>query len=124
MVTLPLEGVHMEIKRGQIWYADLSPIRGSEQGGLRPVVVVSNNKGNEVSPVIIVAPITSVVSKKKLPTQVLIGTESGLKALSMVMCEQLRTIDKSRIKMSEPFGEVKPYLMAAIDKALKVSLGV
>ena len=124
MVTLPLEGVHMEIKRGQIWYADLSPIRGSEQGGLRPVVVVSNNKGNEVSPVIIVAPITSVASKKKLPTQVLIGTESGLKALSMVMCEQLRTIDKSRIKMSEPFGEVKPYLMAAIDKAIKVSLGV
>lgn len=114
----------MEIKRGQIWYADLTPVIGSEQGGMRPVVVVSNNKGNVVSPVIIVAPITSVVSKKKLPTQVLIGTESGLKVLSMVMCEQLRTIDKSRIKMSEPFGEVKPYLMAAIDKALKISLGV
>lgn len=120
----PPKGVHMEIKRGQIWYADLSPIRGSEQGGMRPVVIVSNDTGNAVSPVVIVAPITSVVSKKKLPTQVLIGTESGLKELSMVMCEQLRTIDKSRIKMSEPFGEVKPYLMAAIDKALKVSLGV
>ena len=114
----------MEFKRGQIWYADLTPIKGSEQGGLRPVVVVSNNKGNASSPVIVIAPITSVVSKKKLPTQVLIGTESGLKTLSMVMCEQLRTIDKSRIKMSEPLGEVKPYLMAAIDKALKVSLGM
>ena len=114
----------MGIKRGQIWYADLSPVRGSEQGGMRPVVIVSNDKGNAVSPVVIVAPITSVVSKKKLPTQVLIGTESGLKELSMVMCEQLRTIDKSRIMTKEPFGEVKPYLMAAIDRAIKVSLGV
>ena len=124
VVTLPLEGVHMEIKRGQIWYADLSPVRGSEQGGMRPVVIVSNDKGNAVSPVVIVAPITSVVSKKKLPTQVLIGTESGLKELSMVMCEQLRTIDKSRIMIKKPLGEVKPYLMAAIDRAIKVSLGV
>ena len=114
----------MEIKRGQIWYADLSPVRGSEQGGMRPVLIISNDKGNAVSPVVIVAPITSVISKKKLPTQILIGTESGLKYLSMVMCEQIRTIDKSRIIAKEPFGEVKPYLMAAIDKALKVSLGV
>lgn len=114
----------MEIKRGQIWYADLSPARGSEQGGVRPVVIISNNTGNAVSPVVIVAPITSAVSKKKLPTQVLIGTESGLKELSMVMCEQIRTIDKSRIIISEPFGKAKLYIMTAIDKAIKVSLGV
>ena len=114
----------LKVKRGQIYYADLSPVIGSEQGGMRPVVIVSNDKGNVVSPVVIVAPITSVVNKKRLPTQVLIGTESGLKVLSMVLCEQLRTIDKSRIMIKEPLGEVKPYLMAVIDKALKVSLGV
>ena len=114
----------MEIKRGQIWYADLSPIRGSEQGGMRPVVIVSNDKGNAVSPVIIVAPITTKIGKKKLPTQVLVGTESGLKVLSMVMCEQVRTIDKTRLLGKEPMGNVKPYLMTAIDKALKISLGV
>ena len=114
----------MEIKRGQIWYADLSPIRGSEQGGMRPVVIVSNDKGNAVSPVVIVAPITTKIGKKKLPTQVLVGTESGLKVLSMVMCEQIRTIDKTRLLGKEPMGNVKPYLMTAIDKALKISLGV
>ena len=114
----------MEIKKGQIWYADMSPVIGSEQGGLRPVLIISNDIGNSKSPVVIVAPITSVVSKKKLPTQVLIGTESGLKVLSMVMCEQLKTIDKRRLQMSEPFGTAKPYIMNAIDKAIKISLGL
>ena len=113
----------MIVTRGQIYYANLSPVQGSEQGGVRPVVVVSNDKGNAVSPVVIVAPITTKVSKKKLPTQVLVGTESGLKALSMVMCEQIRVIDKTRL-MGEYIGEVKPWIMKLINRALKISIEV
>lgn len=113
----------MEIKRGQIYYADLSPVRGSEQGGMRPVLVVSNDKGNAVSPVVIVAPITTKVGKKKLPTQILVGAESNLRVLSMVMCEQVRTIDKRRV-CSECIGTVPSWTMKAIDKAIKISLGV
>jgi mRNA interferase MazF len=110
----------MEIKRGQIYFCDMSPVIGCEQGGLRPVLVISNDIGNKHSPVVIVAPITSQYQKKKLPTQVLIGTESGLKVLSMVMCEQLRTVDKRRLTTF--IGEVKPYIMRAVDGAIKISL--
>ena len=121
-VKLPQEGYIMEFKRGQIYMCDMSPVRGSEQGGLRPVVIVSNDIGNKHSPVVIIAPITSVVSKKKLPTQVLIGTESGLKVLSMIMCEQLRTVDKRRLTVY--LGVAPKWTMSAIDYAIKVALGL
>ena len=121
-ITAAREEIHMEIKRGQIYYADLSPVVGSEQGGIRPVLIVSNDIGNNKSPVVIVAPITSVIGKKKLPTQILIGTESGLKVLSMAMCEQLRTIDKRRLSFG-CVGTVPPWLMKAVNKALKISVG-
>lgn len=113
----------MEYKRGQIVYVDFSPVRGSEQGGFRPALIVSNDIGNKYSPVVIVAPITCQTQKKKLPTQVLIGTESGLKALSMVMCEQLRTIDKRRIS-GAPIGCAKEYVMKAVDYAVAKSLDI
>lgn len=112
----------MEIKRGQIWYADLSPVRGSEQGGMRPVLIISNDIGNKCSPVVIAAPITSKVHKKKLPTQVLIGTESGLQVLSMVECEQLRTLDKRR--MIAYIGSAPKWVINAVDHATKISLGL
>ena len=112
----------MEIKRGQIYTCDMSPVIGSEQCGFRPVVIVSNDIGNKHSPVVIVAPITSRVQKKKLPTQILIGTESGLKQLSMVECEQLRTLDKRR--MITYVGSAPKWLMSAIDYAIKVALGL
>lgn len=115
----------MEIKRGQIWYADLSPIVGSEQGGARPVVVISNDIGNSKSPVIIVAPLTTKVSKKKLPTQVILENECGLIYDSMVMCEQIRVIDKQRLKGKEPLATItQSWIMNAINKAIKISLGV
>lgn len=113
----------MEIKRGQIYYADLSSVCGSEQGGIRPVLIVSNDKGNAASPVVIVAPITTKIRKKKLLTQILVGTESGLKCLSMVMCEQLRTIDKKRLSF-ECVGTVPQWIMRAINNAIKISLEV
>ena len=112
----------MEFKRGQIYMCDMSPVIGSEQGGLRPVIIVSNDIGNKHSPVVIVAPITSKVHKKKLPTQILIGTESGLKQLSMVECEQLRTLDKRR--MTAYIGSAPKWIMSAIDHAVKIALGL
>ena len=114
----------MNIKRGQIWYANLSPVVGSEQGGMRPVLVVSNNIGNSRSTVITVAPLTSQTQKKRLPTQVLIGTESGLSCLSMVMCEQVRTIDKQRLMDNAPLGTVPQDIMCKVDYALKVALNI
>lgn len=113
----------MEIKRMQVWYADLSPVKGCEQGGYRAVVVISNNKGNAVSPVVIAAPITSKIGKKRLPTQVILGSYQGTLVDSMIMCEQIKTIDKSRL-MKLLFEITEPNLIAAIDKAIKVSLGI
>ena len=101
---------------------DMSPVVGSEQGGMRPVIIVSNDIGNKHSPVVIAAPITSKIHKKKLPTQILIGTESGLEKLSMVECEQLRTLDKRR--MATYIGSAPKWLMSAIDKAVSVALGL
>ena len=109
------------IKRGQIYYIDLSPVVGSEQGGCRPAVVISNDVGNNFSPVIIIAPITSKIDKKRLPTQVELNTDCGLATESIVMCEQLRTIDKSRI-MGSSLGWVSFKEMKAIEQAIKVSL--
>jgi mRNA interferase MazF len=112
----------MEFKRGQIYMCDMSPVVGSEQGGKRPVIIISNDIGNKHAPVVIAAPITSKVHKKKLPTQILIGTESGLQMLSMVECEQIRTLDKRR--MVAYIGTAPKWVVNAIDHAVKVALGL
>ena len=113
----------MEYKRMQVWYADLSPVVGSEQGGLRPVIILSNDKGNRLSPVVIAAPITSKVSKHRLPTQVLLPTEVGVVAESMVSCEQVRTLDKQRLKKLL-FEITDTAIICAINRALRISLEV
>lgn len=112
----------MEIKRGQIYYCDLSPVKGSEQGGLRPCLIVQNDKGNAHAPTTIVAVITSRKTKAKLPTHIWLSVTDGFKVNSMVELEQLRTIDKSRIKSY--IGKVQEGEQKLIDEALKISLGV
>lgn len=111
-----------EIKRGQLWYADLSPVKGSEQGGIRPVLIVQNDKGNKHSPTTIVAIITSQTTKAKLPTHIWLCKSDGLSVNSMVELEQLRTIDKSRLK--EYLGEIQKGEQRLIDEALKISLAL
>ena len=110
-----------KIMRGEIYYADLSPVIGSEQGGLRPVLVLQNNVGNKHSPTVIVAVITSRLGKAKLPTHVKLGG-SYLAKDSMVLLEQIRTIDKRRLL--EYIGHVTSDEMALIETALLVSVGV
>lgn len=113
----------MEYKRMQVWYADMSPVVGSEQGGYRAVVIISNDIGNRYSPVVIAAPITSQIGKKRLPTQVLIKSLFGTLVDSMVECEQIRTLDKRRLK--KLLFEIKdPQLIAEIDRAVGISLGI
>lgn len=110
------------IKRGDIFYADLNPVVGSEQGGNRPVVVVQNNTGNQCSPTVIVAVLTSKI-KKSLPTHIdLTSDESNLAKDSTVMLEQIKTIDKTRLKKF--IGVVPPDKMCAINQAIIVSLGL
>ena len=111
-----------EIKRGQIYYADLSPVVGSEQGGIRPVLIVQNDKGNKYSPTVIVAIITSRNTKAKLPTHIWLSVTDGFKINSMVELEQLRTIDKSRLE--DYIGEVQEGEQRLIDEALKISLAL
>ena len=111
----------LQCKRGQIYYADLSPVIGSEQGGYRPVVIIQNDIGNAHSPTVIAAAITSQFTKAKLPTHIEIS-ESGLAKDSIVLLEQIRTIDKRRLKMY--IGELGADEMAQVDKAIKISLGV
>ena len=113
----------MEYKRMQVWYADMSPVVGSEQGGYRAVVIISNDIGNRYSPVIIAAPITSQIGKKRLPTQVLIKSECGTLVDSMVSCEQIKTLDKKRLKKLL-FEITDPKLIAEIDRAVKISLDI
>lgn len=111
------------IKRGDIFYADLSPVIGSEQGGVRPVLVVQNDIGNKYSPTIIVAAITSQINKAKLPTHVEIpGSGYGLTKDSVVLLEQVRTIDKKRLK--EKIGRFDDDMMVKVDEALKTSFGL
>ena len=113
----------MGIKRGDIFYADLSPVVGSEQGGIRPVLVVQNDVGNKYSPTIIVAAITSQINKGKLPTHVeLNATEYGLSKDSVILLEQVRTIDKKRMK--EKIGHLSDELMKKVDDALQLSFGL
>jgi len=114
----------MVIKRGDMFYADLSPVVGSEQGGIRPVLVIQNNMGNKYSPTVIVSAITSQMNKNRLPTHIeLDSKEFGLKADSVVLAEQIRTIDKSRLK--EKIGHIdNDSIMNRIDNALGVSFGL
>lgn len=113
----------MIIKRGDIFFADLSPVVGSEQGGLRPVLIIQNDVGNKYSPTVIVAAITSQVNKTKLPTHVEIGAlGNGLSKNSVVLMEQLRTIDKRRLK--EKIGHIDELSIERVQSALTVSLGM
>lgn len=113
----------MDIKRGDIFYADLSPVVGSEQGGVRPVLIVQNNMGNKFSPTVIVAAITSQQTKTKLPTHILLNTkDSGLPKHSVVLLEQIRTLDKKRLK--EKTGCIDRFSMNRINRALSVSFGL
>lgn len=113
----------MIVKRGDIFYADLSPVVGSEQGGVRPVLVVQNNIGNKYSPTIIISAITSQINKAKLPTHIEISApEYGLPKDSVVLLEQIRTIDKKRLR--EKIGRFSNDMMADVDKCLKISLGL
>lgn len=111
-----------EIKRGQVWYADLQGNIGSEQGGLRPVLIVQNNTGNKHSPTTIVAIITSKKTKAKLPTHIWLSITCGLAVNSMVELEQLRTIDKSRL--IKYVGKIQEGEQRLIGEALKISLGL
>lgn len=110
------------IYRGEIYYANLSPALGSEQGGCRPVVILQNNTGNRYSPTTIIAPLTTKFSKKLLPTHVELMEGCGAPANSLVLLEQIRTIDKTRL--SNKIGAVSSEVMAKIDEAIKISLGV
>lgn len=113
----------MDVKRGFIFYADLSPVVGSEQGGFRPVLVIQNNVGNKYSPTVIVAAITSHIEKAKLPTHVeLSAKEHGLEKDSVILLEQVRTIDKQRLQ--QKITELDEKVMAKVDEALKISLGL
>lgn len=113
----------MLIKRGDIFYADLSPVIGSEQGGVRPVVVIQNDVGNKYSPTLIIAAITSQQNKTKLPTHVSVESKDvPLPKNSVILLEQIRTIDKKRLR--EKIGHFDNDVISEIDKALKISLNV
>ena len=112
-----------EISRGDIYYADLRPVIGSEQGGIRPVLILQNNVGNRHSPTVIAAPITSKLGKPRLPTHVSLNKHTeGLNRGSIILLEQLRTIDKSRLKGR--IGALGTSEMKQIDWALGVSVGL
>ncbi len=113
----------MVVKRGDIFYADLSPVIGSEQGGTRPVLVVQNDVGNKFSPTVIVAAITSQINKAKMPTHIEISAhEFGLLKDSVVLLEQVRTIDKKRLR--EKIGRLSDDLIEQVDEALGISFGI
>ena len=113
----------MTVKRGDIYYADLSPVVGSEQGGLRPVLIVQNDVGNRYSPTVIAAAITSQKEKTKLPTHIDVsGTQCGLSRDSVVLLEQIRTLDKRRLR--EHMGRLDEAQMQRVDNAIAVSFGL
>lgn len=113
----------MIIKRGDIYYADLSPVIGSEQGGVRPVLIVQNDIGNKYSPTVIAAAITSQINKAKLPTHIEISAqEYGLQKDSVILLEQIRTIDKKRLR--EKNGHLDDELMEKVNEALSISFGL
>lgn len=113
----------MTIKRGDIYYADLSPVVGSEQGGIRPVLIVQNDVGNKHSPTVIAAAITSRMGKTKLPTHIDVYAEKvGLQKDSVILLEQMRTIDKKRL--GEKMGHLDDETMNAVNDAITISLGL
>lgn len=111
----------MLVKRGELYYADLSPVVGSEQGGIRPVLVVQNDVGNKYSPTVIAAAVTSKLTKAKLPTHIELPSAFGLQKNSVVLLEQIRTIDKRRLK--ERIGELPDSTMSKVNRAILISLG-
>ena len=113
----------MQIRRGDIYYADLSPVVGSEQGGLRPVLIIQNDVGNRYSPTVIAAAITSQLTKAKLPTHIDVYADRfGLAKDSVILLEQIRTIDKRRLR--EHMGKLDDAHMALVDNAIAVSFGL
>ena len=113
----------MVVKRGDIFYADLSPVIGSEQGGIRPVLVVQNDVGNKYSPTVIAAAITSKINKAKLPTHIEIDAkEYGLSRDSVILLEQVRTIDKQRLR--EKIGRLDDLQMEKVNDAITISFGL
>lgn len=113
----------LNVKRGDIFYADLSPVVGSEQGGIRPVIIIQNDIGNRYSPTVIVAAIASQINKAKLPTHVEISSEEyGLNRDSVVLLEQIRTLDKKRLK--EKIGHMTEDDMKKVNKSLLISLNL
>ena len=113
----------MNVKRGDIYYADLSPVIGSEQGGLRPVLIIQNDVGNRYSPTVIAAAITSRMGKNRLPTHIDIHADRvGLAKDSVVLLEQIRTLDKRRLK--EKMGHLDENMMTAVNEAIAVSFGL
>jgi mRNA interferase MazF len=115
--------IEVNIKRGDVYFADLSPVRGSEQGGQRPVLIIQNDVGNRYSPTVIVAAITAKIAKAKLPTHVEVEASTvGLLKDSVVLMEQVRTIDKTRL--IQKLGHLDADVMKRVDQALVVSLGL
>lgn len=113
----------MIVNRGELYYADLSPVVGSEQGGLRPVLIIQNDIGNKFSPTVIIAAITSQIAKAKLPTHIELNKDRyNLPKDSVVLLEQLRTLDKLRLK--DKIGNLDAQIMQKIDLALMISLGI
>ena len=110
------------VRRGDIDYADLSPVVGSEQGGVRPVLIVQNDVGNRYSPTVIAAAITSQTGKARLPTHIEVHTDSGLAKSSIVLLEQIRTLDKRRLK--DRMGHLDDETMTLVNDALSVSFGL
>lgn len=111
------------VKRGDIFYADLSPVVGSEQGGVRPVLIIQNDTGNKHSPTVIAAAITSQTGKAKLPTHIeLSANQYGLPKNSLILLEQIRTLDKKRLR--EKMGRLDETLMGRVDNAIAVSFGL
>ncbi|MCL2630416.1 MAG: type II toxin-antitoxin system PemK/MazF family toxin [Firmicutes bacterium] len=109
------------IRRGELYYADLSPVVGSEQGGIRPVLIVQNDIGNKYAPTVIAAAVTSQLSKAKLPTHIELGHANGLPKDSVVLLEQIRTIDKARLQ--DKIGELNFDTMKRVNSGLMISLG-
>ncbi len=113
----------MNVKRGEMYYADLSPVIGSEQGGVRPVVIIQNDVGNRCSPTVICAAITSKLDKAKMPTHIGIEADAdGLAQDSVILLEQIRTIDKRRLRRR--IGRLADSTMVQVDEALRISLGL
>lgn len=111
------------VKRGDIFFADLSPVVGSEQGGVRPVLIIQNDLGNHFAPTVIIGAITAKMAKPKLPTHVAITAKAtGIGRDSVILLEQIRTIDKSRLK--EKVGEVEVQTMEKVNRALSISIGL